>query len=412
MRGVALLSLVCLGCGKPSSGGQATTSSATSAPAVVASTKPAPRASDSATPPRASVSASGPSPSGSASARGSGKLKLDPKASDVTTGSRAMLFRGGVVVRKRGGDLAIAKLGDKPGKLDDDGAAFARTRTAIAESATTSWAVWVEAGSLVRRKLPQDGGDPAPKEVLASDAEEYAPAAAMSGDTLVIAYVAKKNGRDDDRRAKVWVEGRGIHDLSGDSGASTLSLMTQSDGRVFAAWVDQRTALAPIHVAEIDLAGGKVAVTTPSVAWNAPPADGLLELALVPQRPHPFAFLAGPKNGSDFGLAAVPLEAGARPRDDARWVDYLNGLDPAPVVTVSFCGRPGVVFAKPTGKPIDAPKVLVHAWVDEKGELKDELEVARAQRFDHADAWSSAAGGWVLYAGDGRTLVRRLRCAP
>ena len=411
MRRAVLLSLVCLGCGKSAPPGPAAaTASTTAATATMAPSArpPTPRESASAAP---ATTAAAPSAAGSA-ARGGGKLKLDAKPVDVATGSRAMLFRGGVVVRKRGGDLAIAKLGDKPGRVDDEGTTFARTRTAIAESPTGSFAVWIEAGALVRRRLVTDGGEVPPREVLVSDAEEYAPAATMAGETLVVAYVAKKSGRDDDRRARVWVDGRGISDLSGDSGASTLSLLRRDDTRVLASWVDQRTALAPIHLAEIDLSGGKVAVTAPTVAWNAPPADGLLELALVPQRPHPFAFVAGPKNGADFGLAGVLLEPGARPRDDARWIDYPNGLDPAPVVGVQFCGRPGVVFAKPTGKPIDAPKVLVHAWVDEKGALGDELELARAQRFDHADAWSSPTGGWVLYAGDGRTLVRRLRCAP
>ena len=150
----------------------------------------------------------------------------------------------------------------------------------------------------------------------------------------------------------------------------------------------------------------------PSVAWNAPPADGLLELALSPQKAQPIALVAGPKNGAEFGLARVPIEPGARPRDDARWLDYPNGLDPAPVVSVSTCGRPGVVFARPTARALDAPKSLVHAWVDDRGELLEELEVARAQRFDHVDASALPTGAWVLYAADGRTLVRRLRCAP
>ena len=407
MRRALWLSVLCLGCGKGSASGPTpAATSTTSTPTAPAAPMSAPR--PSAAPPATTSAA----PSRPVTTARGGKLKVDPKPFDVATGSRAMLFRGGAVVRKRGGELLFARLSDKPGRIDDEGTTFARTRTAIAESAGTSWAVWVEGGALVRAKLPVDGADGGPKETLATDAEEYPPAAAMAKETLVVAYVAKKGGRDDDRRAKLWVEGRGVVDLSGDSGASTLSLLARDDTHLVAAWIDQRTALAPVHVAEIDLSTPQTKVGAPSVAWNAPPADGLLELALSPQKAQPIALVAGPKNGAEFGLARVPIEPGARPRDDARWLDYPNGLDPAPVVSVSTCGRPGVVFARPTARALDAPKSLVHAWVDDRGELLEELEVARAQRFDHVDASALPTGAWVLYAADGRTLVRRLRCAP
>ncbi len=401
MRRALWLAVLSVGCGKRPAPAPASTAPPPLTASRVARSAPTPPPAVSSAPPSRPVT----------TARGH-KLKLDKRELDVATGSRAMLFRGGVVVRERGGAFVTARLGDKPGHIDDDGARFARTRTAIAESDGASWAVWIEGGQLSRARLSADGGETGPKETLAADAEEYAPAAAMAGESLVVAYVARRAGHDDDRRAKLWVEGRGVTELSGDSGASSLALLARDSSHLVAAWIDQRTALAPVHVAALDLSAPEPKVGVSSVAWNAPPGDGLLELTLSPQPALALALLAGPKNGADFGLARVPLEPGARPRDDARWLDYPNGLDPAPVVAVSTCGRPAVVFARPTARALDAPKVLIHAWLDERGELSEELEVARASRFDHVDAWAFPTGAWMLYAADGRTRVRRVRCSP
>ncbi|MCC6647604.1 MAG: hypothetical protein IT374_18790 [Polyangiaceae bacterium] len=407
MRRALWLSLLCVGCGKGSRAAPAPTPRAS----VSAAAAPRPSARP-VTPPASAAPAVSAPPSRPVTTSRGFKLVVDKKGFDVATGSRAMLFRDGVVVRKRGGALLFAALGDKPGRIDDDGAAFARSRTAVARSDGASWAVWVEAGALVRARLPSDGAAPGEPETLARDAEEYPPAAAMVGGALAVAYVARRAGHDDDRRAKLWVEGRSIVALSGDSGASALSLLARDGARLLAAWIDQRTALAPVHVAEIDLSQAETRVGAPSVAWNAPPADGLLELAVSPQQPAPIALVAGPKNGAEFGLARVPLSPGARPRDDASWLDYPNGLDPAPVVAVSTCGRPAAVFVRPVTRAPDAPRSIVHAWVGATGELLDEVEIARAGRVDHLDALALATGAWVLYSGDGRTQLRRVRCAP
>lgn len=362
---------------------------------------------------RASASAP-PAPSGPAPKLPAGALGLGPKAIDVATGSFASLAEGGLVIRKRDGELVLVKLGDKPGSAEGDGSTFSRTRSATVDRGGGKTAVyWVDGGKLKRRTVDANG-DNGPLEVVADDAEDgYPPHAVRTTGAKPVelaGYVARRATKDGERRAKLWVEGRGSHALSPEgSGGASVWLTLLSDDRVHAAWLDQRTAMTPVHVATVSLAGDGVTISTPVVAWNAPPSDQVSLVSSVLSGGAVVALMAGPKNGSDFGLAAVPIDD-ARPADDALWLDYPNGLDPAPVVPARFCGLPAAVIVKPTARPIDAPRAVSIVTVEASGRVTERAEVARAARIDHLAAWGSADGGWIAWAGDGRTLVRRVRC--
>jgi hypothetical protein len=227
--------------------------------------------------------------------------------------------------------------------------------------------------------------------------------------------VARQRSADGDRRAKVWVEGKGTHELAPDgSGASSVFLAAAGPGRVAALWLDARSALAPLHAVPVELDGaGEPRMGHESTVWIAPPSELLSQVSAVrvAEQGGLVALLALPRNGMDFGLAGVPVAFGAPPLETVQWLDYPNGLDPAPIVPARFCGLPAVLMVRPTARPIDAPRSLELATVEAFGRVTPRLEIARASRVDHVAAWVSPRGdGWVAWVGDGRTLVRKVRC--
>lgn len=287
-------------------------------------------------------------------------------------------------------------LGDKPPRLADDGARFARSRTSV----TAKFAYFVSTGKLQR--LPLAGGE---AETLAEDAEEIAPAAVSWGSREAVAYVAKRRTKDGERRARLWVDKEAI-DLSqeGAGGTAVALLATETSLRV--GWLDQRTALVPLHLATVE--GGPLRVTERRLAWNAPPSDQPMDVSLTLPKDVLVGLLAVPKNGVDFGLARVPLAADTR--EEAVWSLYPNGLDPAPALGFSACGRGAVAFVRPAAKAPDAPRAVMVAEVADDGSLSEEREVATAKQVDHLAVSATASGAWIAWAGDGRTWVRRLRC--
>jgi hypothetical protein len=314
------------------------------------------------------------------------------------------------VVRRRDGDLATVKLSDKTTPLADDGSNFAITRTSVvARDGGAVAAFFVDHGKLVRRVIDAAGAVAAP-EVLADDAEEYPPhAAKVEGAGEAAAYVARRTNKDGERRARLWVDGKETIDLSPDgSGAASVFLVPLGPAKLSAVWMDQRSALAPIHAAWLDLSAAP-RIEREGVAWIAPPSElsSLVSAARVGDGL--VALSALPKDGAAFGLASLPVSV-ERPRDEAIWLDYPNGLDPAPVVPITVCGEPLVAFVRPTARPIDSPKVLMLGAIDASGVVTERLEIARAARVDHVSTWGARDHGWVLWTADGRTRARRVRC--
>ncbi len=300
-------------------------------------------------------------------------------------------------MRTKAGALLEVPLTARPKPLAGDGSDFARTRTV----ATARFAYYVSRGALER--LPLAGG---PAEVLVEHVEEITPAAVTWDDREAVAFVAERTSKDGERHARLWVDGETI-DLSEEGAGGTAVALLAAKSTLYAGWLDQRTALVPVHLATVE--HGPLRVIRRQIAWNAPPSDQLMELTLTLPAGVLVAVLATPKNGLDFGLARVPL--GAETREDAEWTLYPNGLDPSPALGFTACGVAGVAFVQPTDKAPSARRSIRVAEIGEDGALSNDLEVATAKQVDHLDVSPSAAGGaWVAWAGDGRTFVRRLRC--
>jgi hypothetical protein len=334
------------------------------------------------------------------------------KPIDLATGSYASVGAAGLVVRKKDGSFLVVRLDDKPTATDDDGSQFTHGQTALTDREGASMAYWVASGA-VKRRLVSSDGTLGPLESVIDDASDGYPVFALrAGGADAVAYVAKKTSKDGERRARVWVEGKGSSDLSpSGSGATSLSLVERAPGAYAAVWLDGRSALAPIHAAELDVTTTPPSVSNEGVVWIAPPWELQAEVTTVRAGDTLVALVAQPKNGADFGLAAAPITFGAEPLNDAAWLDYPNGLDPAPAIPARFCGQPAIVLARPVARPVDAKKAVELATVEASGRVTIRQRIAEAGRIDHVSAWASPKGdGWVAWTGDGRTIVRRVRC--
>jgi hypothetical protein len=346
---------------------------------------------------------------------------MDKKVDDVATGSLGVLSSLGVFVRTRSDELLLARLTPTASTIAGDGKGFSRTKALVLDRPSGAAVYWISEGRLVRRLVELDGkvGN---LEVLAMDASDgYAPRGARSSGGPaderqdVVAYVAQKKSSDGDRRARLYVERKPTLDLSEDGGgASSLTLTAVGERSFVAAWLDARSALAPMHGRRIELdAAGEAQLGKENVAWIAPPSENFVELAAVKAERGVVAMVAVGKNATDFGLAAAPVTFDGPPRDDATWLDYANGVDPAVVVGGRLCGVPAVAFAEPADKSVNASRVITLGTIDDEGFVTRHVEVARGTRVDHLDLWVAPTGngeGALLYALDGRTLVKRVRC--
>lgn len=329
----------------------------------------------------------------------------------------------GVVVRTRADELFLARLTPTVSVIPTDGKTFSRTKTLVLDRTNGAAVYWISESRLVRRLVDLDGkfGN---LEVLAMDASDgYAPRGARStggpADERqdVVAYVAQKKSSDGDRRARLFVERKATMDLSEEGGgASSLTLTAVGERRFVAAWLDARSALAPVHGRSIELdAAGEAQLGKENVPWIAPPSENFLDLAAVKSDQNVVAMLAVGKNATEFGLAAGPVQLAGPPRDGVTWLDYANGVEPAVVVSGRLCGLPAVAFAEPVDKSVTSARVVTLGTIDDDGVVTRHLEVFRGARIDHLDLWANGAAlaggdGALLAAIDGRTVVKRVHC--
>jgi hypothetical protein len=346
---------------------------------------------------------------------------LGAKTHDIATGSFVALGSVGAIIRKKDDTLSVVKLADSPAptRLDsNDATNYARTSTSVIDHDGTSFVYWVASSKLLRRSVDPSGtiGN---VETLALDAED---GVSVSGVRVadesgaprdVVAYVA---GRADKkgRILHVWIEGEGPRGVGTEPlGASAVWAVSEAPATVSVLRVDQRAALAPISVIKGTLAaGGEPRWGEDTVVWMAPASDLLSTVSAVKSGESLVSLMATYQSGMSFGLAAAPVVVGARPVDDATWFEYPNGLDPPLVRPMQVCGRGVAVAVIPTDKPIAAPRAIELLSIDPNGAVQSRLEIGRAGRIDHIATWSAPGGdGWIAWVGDGRTLVRSVRCS-
>ena len=354
-------------------------------------------------------------------------LKLDKPVDLGPPGSVAAVANG-ALFRARGDELvaliasaSTGQIARRVGKNETDagGEESLASRAPPPAPTRTGYAYWVTQGKLVRRAFAHSTAPGAAVEALASDALDGTRVAAETvlvggpggARRDVAVYIARPEKQNDERTARLWIEGEGSSALSSDgSGASNVALVPSRSGLV-AIMLDARSAMSPVHARTILVREKGPAELGPDVVvFVGPSPEGRTELAATTGNDGPVAFLPFAPNTSSFGLASLSI--GHEPHLDAKvqWRMYPNGLDPAPVAAAELCGRTWVAYVRPAEALPGSPHVLLLAPVV-SGVFGP--EISAAQGFDFATvslAPRDEGGAWLVWVGNGRSFMRAVRC--
>jgi hypothetical protein len=187
--------------------------------------------------------------------------------------------------------------------------------------------------------------------------------------------------------------------------------------------LDGRMGDSSVHAVRVQLGpGGKPGMGEDRVVWVGGSAERSTRLASLNVGPAPVAFLPMSKDMTGFGLVALVIQEGAS-EAGTWWLDYPNGLDPAPVAAASVCGRARVAFVRPERPEPGSPQILQLGEVTSDGRVVGMHTVATAQRIVHVALAAApagkpakaeargAAGAWLAYATDAGLAARPLVCS-
>ncbi len=369
-------------------------------------------AADEAAPPPASPETEEPEATLDGSASG---LFIADQLVDVAPAGPASASTAGIVLVTKGDEVKLARLGPlsraaTPERSpvseleagDEQFAPLARGPAIIGGRA-----YWISKNRLVR--APVAGGE---VEVLASDARRYTRVAAV-GQTRsapeAVAYLATKPSDPTSLCARLWVEGHGSVDLSPEgSGASSVALAANESGWV-ALMLEGRTGMTPLHARPIRFGNGSPRLGDDVVVWVGGSAQSLSEVHAIGDTDHSWAFLAIERDVTHFGLAKIRVDALPRTGSDVAWRHYPNGLDPAPMAVERVCGRPLLLYARPSSEQPHAPQELCAAPI-EADVFGPAQVLARARAFSDVSIAALPGGALVSYVADRRTWAMTLRC--
>ncbi|MFW5741057.1 MAG: hypothetical protein ACOC1F_11900, partial [Myxococcota bacterium] len=213
------------------------------------------------------------------------------------------------------------------------------------------------------------------------------------------------------RPARIWVEGHGARAISREAGGATaVSVVALGGGRFALLTLDGRMGMSPMHAVSLELdADGVPHLGEDRVVHVAGPAQQHTALTGVLLGRGPVALLPISKDARSFGLLSLRIGYG-NGEAPSSWVDYPNGLDPAPVATATVCGRPTVAFVRPRSADPDSERVLELGRLDREGAVVDREVVTVSERIPHVDVWGGQKGGWVVYATAEGLRGRRIGC--
>jgi hypothetical protein len=325
---------------------------------------------------------------------------------DIGPGGPASAARDGVVLLTKDDRVLLAKRspGSKPDRatlapVDEAAAAF--NPMAKPPSIASGFAYWVSQGRLVRRAL--GGGE---LEPLRDDARPGTRASAADfGGKVAVAYIGRPDS-EGTSRARLWLEGLPPLELTPDgAGASSVALTPHGDG-LLAVAIDGRSAMTPVHARRISWPGKQPRLADDVVVWVAGSAQAFTEIVVGSSQGRAFAYLPTARDATHFALASLDLGSEPHLDSEVSFFDYPNGIDLAPVATTELCGRPHVVFARPTTPAPRAPQELVLA---EPGSGRV-LNLANSRGFVSVSLAPLPGGALLAYVADGRTWARGLAC--
>jgi len=278
--------------------------------------------------------------------------------------------------------------------------------------------LWISQGRLVRRKVTDDGRIE-PLEVLASDAADGTRVSAARAEGPVTSdvalYIGRNVSRELERAPRLWVDKQGSRRLSDEAGGATsVAVVGLRGNRMALLTIDGRTAMSPIHALSLELdADGVPHLGQDRVVFVAGPAERHTMISGVRLGPGPVALLAVSSDTTKFGLLSLLIGYGEA-EAPASWVEYPNGLDPAPVTGVTLCGEPHVLFVRPESEKPGARHMLELGQVGVDGKVTHVETLSSAAKIRAISAWApsrgSESGGWVVMITRDGAVARPLTC--
>lgn len=353
----------------------------------------------------------------SASDKTTKQLAIVDELVDVAPAGPAAACASGVVLISKANEVHLGSLGRSSTSshpvptpivpIDADPKQFvARAR---GPAIMRNRAYWVVGSRLVRRSL--DGGE---LETLATDARAYTQVVGSGVDDqrlpAAVAYVAVHPRDPHAMIARLWIDGLGTLTLSPEgTTANTVALTSHGSGWL-ALYLESRTGMSPLHARAINWVNSTAKAGNDFIAWVAGSAQPMTMVRAINAPQVPFAFMPIERDISRFGLARIRVEEKSSQDPEVNWRDYPNGVDPALVATAWVCGKPTVLYSRPSSSTPHAPQELHLAEITQEG-LGPSLLIGASRGYsDLSVAALDPAGALVTFVADHRTWARRLRC--
>lgn len=350
---------------------------------------------------------------------------------DVAAAGPAAATARGVVMVNRSNHLWLARLTStrrsvQPKRtaltaLPDTAGPFPLARAPAVRGGV---AYWVSRGSLLRQSLQRAGKEAFP-EVLTTDARVGTRVAVPQGKASqvrrlppVAAYIARPTSKAGSLSAKLWREGEGKPiELTADAASATSVALIASPQGLAAISLEGRTGMSSLHwrllssgvshSAEFELGPDRVIW----VGGASGPFSEFVPLGL--RRGQLDGLMATSRDMTHFGLLDVRLPvADGTPREpeQLQWINYLNGIEPAPLGAVKLCGRSMLLIAQPSARQAHAPQRLL--WIERRAKsVSQGVVLARARSFFDISVAVISDGALIVYVADQRTWARTVRCA-
>jgi len=263
-------------------------------------------------------------------------------------------------------------------------------------------------------RTPRAGGED--RVIASARSTSRIAAATLAGSHTALGYLASRQTSegwvseawlavDDDAPQRVSEDG---------SGATALALSPHGSG-LLVLTVDARAALTAMHARPVAY-DGRLRLGEDAVAFVGGPGDRRTRAALVVPAAGPaWSLLPIAKDVGSFGLAIVRIDEPPRVDEPVLWSMYPNGLDPAPVASVSTGVADPVAWValvRPSGPEPSSARVLELAELGPDGALTARDVVPTTGNASDVVLATDAFGAlWLGWVDGGGSWLERLACA-
>jgi hypothetical protein len=229
----------------------------------------------------------------------------------------------------------------------------------------------------------------------------------------VAAYVAEAADPEKPLTAKLWVEGVDAPlVLTEDSGSAHSVGLVAAERGVFAFALEARTGMSPLHMRRVDLSKPNTPLLAEDhIVWVGGSSRPTTEiLAFGVDRNSASGLIALERGITQFGVARLSITLDSQePAPDPVWIEYKNGIEPAPFAGAFVCEQWVTLLARPTSAEPDSPQELV--WFSHAGaSVAESLVLARSSAFFEVSLAALPGGALLTYVADRRTWARTIRC--